>query len=63
MNIVVTEIDEGIGWKQDSADVCKVIVVEKYKWRAIIENSKGHRRHISKKIVVKLKHIYIRAIA
>jgi len=53
-NIVVTEIDDGIGWKQDAADVCKVIVVEKYKWRALLETSKGHSRHISKQIVVKL---------
>ena len=53
-NIVVTDIDDGIGWKQDATDVCKLIVAEKYKWRALLETSKGHRRHISKEIVVKL---------
>jgi len=53
-NIVVTEIDDRIGWKQDSADASKVIVVEKYTWRALLETFKWHRRHISKRIVVKL---------
>ena len=32
-NIVVAEIDDSIGWKQDSTNVFKVIMVEKYKWR------------------------------
>ena len=58
--VIVTEIDNSKGRKQNTSYNGKVIVVQKYQWRTcIIEYSVRNRRYICKSVVVELQHIKI----